>query len=98
VNLSHQMHIIASNLDYVFLLITVNNPPTTFNFIDRFLVTAEAYGIETILVFNKIDCLKEPFILGDETIESKQAYIDQLKKSSERILYPWQTKVQHHSV
>lgn len=58
VNLSHQMHIIASNLDYVFLLITVNNPPTTFNFIDRFLVTAEAYGIETILVFNKIDTLK----------------------------------------
>ena len=57
VNLSHQMHIIASNLDYVFLLITVNNPPTTFNFIDRFLVTAEAYGIETILVFNKIDSL-----------------------------------------
>ena len=54
VNLSHQMHIIASNLDYVFLLITINNPPTTYNFIDRFLVTAEAYGIETILIFNKI--------------------------------------------
>jgi ribosome biogenesis GTPase / thiamine phosphate phosphatase len=59
VNLSHQMHIIASNLDYVFLLITVNNPPTTFNFIDRFLVTAEAYGIETILIFNKIDTFEE---------------------------------------
>jgi ribosome biogenesis GTPase / thiamine phosphate phosphatase len=59
VNLSHQMHIIASNLDYVFLLITVNNPPTTFNFIDRFLVTAEAYGIETILIFNKIDTFDE---------------------------------------
>lgn len=55
VNLSHQMHIIASNIDRVFLLITINNPPTTFNFIDRFLVTAEAYNIETILVFNKID-------------------------------------------
>jgi ribosome biogenesis GTPase len=55
VNLSHQMHIIASNIDRVFLLVTINNPPTTFNFIDRFLVTAEAYGIETILVFNKID-------------------------------------------
>ena len=65
VNLSHQMHIIASNLDYVFLLITVNNPPTTFNFIDRFLVTAEAYGIETILVFNKIDTLK------DETLDDQ---------------------------
>jgi ribosome biogenesis GTPase len=59
VNLSHQMHIIASNLDYVFLLITINNPPTTCNFIDRFLVTAEAYGIETILVFNKIDTFDE---------------------------------------
>ncbi|AOW08326.1 ribosome small subunit-dependent GTPase A [Flavobacterium gilvum] len=59
VNLSHQMHIIAANIDCVFLLITVNNPPTTFSFIDRFLVTAEAYGIETILVFNKIDTLDE---------------------------------------
>jgi putative ribosome biogenesis GTPase RsgA len=54
----HQMHIIAS-IDRVFLLITINNPPTTFNFIDRFLVTAEAYGIETILVFNKIDTFDE---------------------------------------
>lgn len=59
VNLSYQMHIIASNIDRVFLLITVNNPPTTFNFIDRFLVTAEAYRIETILVFNKIDTFDE---------------------------------------
>jgi ribosome biogenesis GTPase len=65
VNLSHQMHIIASNLDYVFLLITIDNPPTTFSFIDRFLVTAEAYGIATILVFNKIDTLT------DETIEEQ---------------------------
>lgn len=65
VNLSHQMHIIASNLDYVFLLITTDNPPTTFSFIDRFLVTAEAYGITTILVFNKIDTLT------DETLEEQ---------------------------
>ena len=59
VNLSHQIHIIASNIDRVFLLITINNPPTTTNFIDRFLVTAEAYGIETVLVFNKIDTFDE---------------------------------------
>ena len=59
VNLSHQMHIIASNIDQVFLLITINNPPTTFNFIDRFLVTAEAYAIETVLIFNKIDTFDE---------------------------------------
>ncbi len=57
VNLSKQLHIIASNIDQVFLLITINNPPTTTSFIDRFLVTAEAYGIETVLVFNKIDTL-----------------------------------------
>jgi len=55
VNLSHQMHIIASNIDVVFLLLTINNPPTTTSFIDRFLVTAEAYGIQAIIVFNKID-------------------------------------------
>ena len=54
VNLSKQTHIIASNIDMVFLLITINNPPTTTSFIDRFLVTAEAYGIEAVLIFNKI--------------------------------------------
>ena len=55
VNLSKQTHIIASNIDLVFLLITINNPPTLTGFIDRFLVTTKAYGIETILLFNKID-------------------------------------------
>ena len=59
VNLSKQIHIIASNIDQVFLLITIDNPPTTTSFIDRFLVTAEAYGIEAILIFNKIDTLNE---------------------------------------
>lgn len=55
VNLSKQTHIIAANVDVVFLLITINNPPTLTTFIDRFLVTTEAYSIETVLVFNKID-------------------------------------------
>lgn len=55
VNLSKQVHIIASNIDKLFLLVTINNPPTTTSFIDRFLVTAEAYDIEAILVFNKLD-------------------------------------------
>lgn len=55
VNLSKQTHIIASNIDQVFLLITINNPPTLTTFIDRFLVTAEAYSIKAVLVFNKID-------------------------------------------
>jgi len=55
VNLSKQTHIIAANVDIVFLLITINNPPTFTTFIDRFLVTAEAYSVQTVLVFNKID-------------------------------------------
>ena len=55
VNLSKQTHIIAANIDQVFLLITINNPPTFTTFIDRFLVATRAYRIKTILVFNKID-------------------------------------------
>jgi ribosome biogenesis GTPase len=55
VNLSKQTHIIASNIDQVFLLITLYNPTTFPAFIDRFLVTAEAYQIPTILAFNKLD-------------------------------------------
>lgn len=59
VNLSKQTHIIASNIDQVFLLVTIDNPPTFTSFIDRFLVTAEAYSIKTILLFNKIDTYDE---------------------------------------
>lgn len=59
VNLSKRTHVIASNLDQVFLLITLNNPPTFTGFIDRFLVTAEAYGIKTVLLFNKMDSYTE---------------------------------------
>ena len=55
VNLSKQTHIIASNLDQAFLMVTLNNPTTYTSFIDRFLVTAEAYDIPVILVFNKMD-------------------------------------------
>ena len=55
VNLSKQTHVIASNIDQVFLLVTVKNPLTLTTFIDRFLVTAEAYSIQTVLLFNKID-------------------------------------------
>ena len=55
VKLSKQTHIIASNVDQAFLIITIDNPSTTTSFIDRFLVTAEAYKVKCILVFNKVD-------------------------------------------
>jgi ribosome biogenesis GTPase len=66
VNLSKQTHIIAANVDVAFLLITLNNPPTFTSFIDRFLVTAEAYEIKAVLLFNKIDTYND-----DELLEVK---------------------------
>ena len=68
VNLSKQTHIIASNIDVVFLIVTIHNPVTTTSFIDRFLVTAEAYGIEVVLLFNKIDTFTKE-------IEDEQLYL-----------------------
>ncbi|NLX73017.1 MAG: ribosome small subunit-dependent GTPase A [Bacteroidales bacterium] len=54
-NLSKQSHILAANIDQAILLVTVNYPVTTTDFIDRFLTSAEAYNIPVILLFNKID-------------------------------------------
>lgn len=59
VNLSKKSHIIASNIDLAFLVVTINHPKTYANFIDRFLVSAEAYHIPTTIIFNKIDLLTE---------------------------------------
>ena len=59
VNLSKQTHIIAANIDQVFLIITLERPPTLTAFIDRFLVTAEAYHIPAVLLFNKSDLKEE---------------------------------------
>ena len=55
VNLSKRSHIIASNIDQALLVVTITQPRTSLGFIDRFLVTSEAYHIPCILVFNKID-------------------------------------------
>ena len=55
VKLSKQYHIIASNIDICFLLVTPKNPVTSTMFIDRFLASTLSYGIETVIVFNKID-------------------------------------------
>ncbi|GIR13142.1 MAG: hypothetical protein CM15mP23_17170 [Cryomorphaceae bacterium] len=59
VNLSKQVHIIASNIDQAFLIVTLVSPFTSTGFIDRFLVTAEAYQVPTIIVFNKVDLYDE---------------------------------------
>jgi ribosome biogenesis GTPase / thiamine phosphate phosphatase len=56
-NLSKQAHIIASNLDQAVLIATLVEPRTSLGFIDRFLITAEAYNIPAKLIFNKADVL-----------------------------------------
>lgn len=55
VNLSKEAHIVASNVDRAYLVVTLVKPPTSFGFIDRFLVTAEAYSIPVTILFNKVD-------------------------------------------
>jgi ribosome small subunit-dependent GTPase A len=55
VNLSKESHIIASNVDQAILVATIAQPRTSTGFIDRFTVTAEAYHIPVVIVFNKCD-------------------------------------------
>lgn len=59
INLSKESHVIAANIDQAILIVTVTYPETSTTFIDRFLVTAEAYDIPAVLVFNKVDCYSE---------------------------------------
>lgn len=66
----NQHHIVASNLDQSLLFATLKHPKTSLGFIDRFLVTSEAYHVPAIIVFNKIDLLKPADIeLLDEYTE-----------------------------
>ena len=55
INLSKEAHIVAANVDQALLIVTPDKPPTSFGFIDRFLVAAESYNIPTTIVINKID-------------------------------------------
>lgn len=59
VNLSKESHVIAANVDQAILVATIAQPRTSTGFIDRFTVTAEAYHIPTIIVFNKCDIYNE---------------------------------------
>lgn len=59
-NLSKEAHIIAANINQVFLVATLKSPETPLTFIDRFLATAEAYRIKAFLVINKVDLLTNP--------------------------------------
>jgi len=74
INLSKQAHIIASNLDQAVLIATIVAPRTSLGFIDRFLITAEAYRIPAKIIFNKID------LLDEELLKLQQHVIDLYSK------------------
>jgi ribosome biogenesis GTPase len=61
-NLSKQTHILAANVDHAYVMATLIEPRTSTGFIDRFLVTAEAYGIPASIIFNKRDLLDEEYV------------------------------------
>jgi ribosome biogenesis GTPase len=67
-------HILAANLNQAFLVVTLVSPRTSFGFIDRFLVTAEAYDIPVVLLYNKID-------LYEDQDQEYQQRIDQMYTS-----------------
>ena len=58
-NLSKQTQVLAANIDQVFLMITIILPETPMEFIDRFLMTAEAYRVPASLIINKTDIYGE---------------------------------------
>ena len=70
VNLSKEAHIIASNLDLAVLLVTIINPLTSPGFIDRFTVTAQAYNIPILIVFNKVEIYDKKAIEKLEIFEN----------------------------
>ena len=57
-NLSKEFQILAANVDQSVLVVTLVNPVTSSTFIDRFLATAEAYSVPSIIVFNKTDLIE----------------------------------------
>lgn len=76
--LSKESHILAANLDQAIIIVTLAQPRTSTGFIDRFLITAEAYHIPAVIIFNKID-LYDDKIMND---------LDALKEIYENAGYP----------
>lgn len=76
---SHFSHILASNIDQAFLIITLRNPRTSLGFIDRFLVSTESFRIPAFLVVNKMDLAYK-----DKDLE----FLQDIKEIYEPLGYP----------
>lgn len=79
-NLSRQSHVIASNLDMVFLIVTVDMPQVKLQFVDRFLVTCEAYNVPVTIILNKMD------IYTPEALQMVQAFEEIYSGAGYRII------------
>lgn len=86
VNLSKETHILASNVDLACIVFTVKNPVTSLGFLNRFLITCEAYQIPVLIVFNKIDLLSAQELqnLKDIGVLYKNIGYDTLEISAEK--------------
>ena len=69
-NLSKESHIIAANIDHALLLVTLHAPATPREFVDRFLVTCEAYKIPVTIVLGKADMLDGEMLAEAEEFEA----------------------------
>ncbi len=66
----NQHHIIAANLDQSLLIATLKDPKTSQGFMDRFLITCEAYHVTAIIIFNKLDIYKKKELAKLEELKS----------------------------
>ena len=79
-NLSRQSHVIASNLDMVFLIVTVELPEVKLPFVDRFLVTCEAYNVPVTIILNKMD------IYSPDALQMVEAFKDIYENAGYRVI------------
>ena len=77
INLSKKYHVLATNIDLMIVLVTVNNPRTPYGFIDRMLVAAESYRIPVLMLFNK----KDTWNIKDK------AYAEEVKNTYAKVGY-----------
>lgn len=76
----NQHHIVGANLDQTLLFATLRNPKTSSGFIDRFLISAEAFHVPAILVFNKIDIYRK------KEIDLLEIYTDLYNKIGYKVM------------
>jgi ribosome biogenesis GTPase len=78
--LSKETHMLAANIDQAVLIISLAKPRTSTGFIDRFLVTAEAYHIPAVIVFNKVD------LYDENTLENLDYYLNTYRNAGYKCL------------